>query len=346
MRRLAAALVAACLCCLPVSLAGRPEPRQAEPSRDWFIELDTWLSAVDGHEPGKADAAAEAIAPWSQDRLSRMLGDVLELRKRMGVYRDRPKAEIRLRLRRLQPADIEQLFRISGEERLAVDLNRVIRRGAVLHADIAMLARDLPVASADGGITVRLSDARQWSVGPETSHWGFGRDLVAALRHDEASERFTSDWYLGTAAHMQVERMLTKADQHLAQARRALPGDPEILFAGACALETLASRKVQTELSTLAAPPGYVFDDRPVRVLEDEAISLFRKALDRGLERPEARIRMGRLVGVRGDHPRAAAELQRALTGLGDRTLNYFGWLFLGDEFLALGDEGACRLRV
>ncbi len=270
-----------------------------------------------------------------------MLADLLGLRRQMAVYRTRPGAEIRLHARPLQPGDVELLCRVTAGERLAGDLNRVIRRGAVLHADIGRFARDLPQSASAKDILIRMSDARQSSVNPGTGHWRFGRDVVAALAPEASSARFTSAWYLATSAHMQVERMMTLADEHLAQARRALPDDPDILFAGACALETLASRRVQAELSEVRLPPGYTLPIRPPQALENEAIALFARVLERDPGRREARVRRARLVGLHGRHEEAAADLRRSLQPPDAEVLTYLAWLFLGDEELALGHRSA-----
>jgi tetratricopeptide (TPR) repeat protein len=135
---------------------------------------------------------------------------------------------------------------------------------------------------------------------------------------------------------MQDERMMMAADEHLAHARRAAPDDPDILFAGACALEALASRRVQTELATIVLPAGYRMEVRPVRGMEDEAIALFRRVLAHDPDRQEARVRTARLIGFHAGHAEAAAELRQALGASLPETLAYFAWLFLGDEELAL----------
>jgi hypothetical protein len=317
------------------------QPATTQKSRDWFADLDAWLSAVDRHEPGKADQTAEAIAAWTQERLAQTLADVISLRQQMAIYKQRPGAEVRLRARRLQPRDVELLCRITTSERVEGDLNRVLRQGAVLHADIGRFARDLPRPAVVTDILVMTTDARQMSVDPGTAHWQFGRDLLASLQPDLTSARFTAAWYRATAAHMQAERMMTLADLHLSQARRTVPEDVDILFAGACALESLASRRMQAELAGIVLPPGYVLSVRPVRSMEDEAITLFGKVLARDADRREARIRLARLVGLHGGHEAAAADLRRSLQAPLPQSLAYFGWLFLGDEELALAHREA-----
>jgi tetratricopeptide (TPR) repeat protein len=334
-KAVAAAAIGVCFCLLGVSRAG------TEPARDPFKDLDAWFSAVDLHAPGLADEAAQAIAPWTAERLTLTLDDLVALRKQMAIYKQRPGAEVRLRARRLQPGDVELLCRITTSERVAGDLDRVIRRGAVLHADIGRFARDLPLSPGTTDILVRTTDARQASVDPGTAHWQFGRDLLAQLQPDPPSPRFKAAWYLATAAHMHAERMMTLVDQHLSHARRVVPEDVDILFSGACALESLASRRVQAELAAITPPPGYRFALRPARPMEDEAIALFGRVLASDRDRREARVRRARLVGLHGGHEEAAADLRQSLQAPLPEPLAYFAWLFLGDEELALGHRAA-----
>lgn len=347
-------LAAIALCLLPATDRGAESGKRADsivatlqdqkPRPAWYQDLDTWLAAVDRHEAGRADEAAATVASWLPERLTLTLSDVVGFRRAMATYRQRPTAVIRVRSRPFAPDDIENLFRITSEERLRADLNRVLRRAAVLHADIAVFARDLPRPVGGRDVLVRLSDGRQAAVDSGSGHWRFGRELVAALVPDLVSFPFTRAWYLATGAYLQNDVQLTLADEHLAAARRVLPDDPEILFAGACALETLASRRVQGELSQVTLPAPYTLEHRAPRPMEDDAIALFGKALATQPDRYEARIRMARLVGLHGRHDEAAADLRKALQRAIPEVFAYFGWLFLGDEELALAHrEEAAR---
>jgi tetratricopeptide (TPR) repeat protein len=54
-------------------------------------------------------------------------------------------------------------------------------------------------------------------------------------------------------------------------------------------------------------------------------------------------LRLGRVLGLRGRHAEAAAELDRALPSLRDDRLRYYAHLFLGEELAALGRRDAAR---
>jgi tetratricopeptide (TPR) repeat protein len=322
-------------------MAGPVGSPAAARARDWFDDLQGWLAAIDEHEAGQPDSAAETIASWPQERLADVLAYALELRNAMAVYRDRPTAVIKFRGRPLAPSQVEDLCRISKQERLRADLDRVLRRAAVLHADIAQFARELPLPSGGRDLLVRMSDGRQAAMNQGTAHWRFGREVLDALRPSPEGTGFSIAWYLATGGFLQDDRQLTLADEHLAAGRKRMPDDADLLFAGACALETLASRRVQGELNGIALPAGYTWNLRPPRPLEDDAIGLFRKVVAAQPNRPEARVRLARLAGTHGAHAEAAADLRVALGAPLPEPLAYMAWLFLGDEELALGHAEA-----
>ncbi len=141
---------------------------------------------------------------------------------------------------------------------------------------------------------------------------------------------------------MQSDRLLTRSDEHLAYARIVAPDEPDILFASACAVETLASRRVQNELAGVALPAGHTFERRPVRELEDRSDRIVPKGA-----------RCATLHGARPGCGWRACSAREAVTtrrspssgrrfgGRASPTLDYFAWLFTGDEELALGRREA-----
>lgn len=326
---------------VPVATVGQDDPREAalgqmpQPGADpdWLLDLEAWLSAVDSHQPGTADAAARAIAPWPSARLVTMLDDVVGLRDHMAVTR----GEVHLKGRYLTARAIRRLLRITETERLGGELNRVLRRGAVLHADIAIFARDLPLGRDASGIEVSMADGRQASAVPnEAYQLRFGREVLSKLRPAPATDPFAHAWYRATAAYLQRHRRLTLAEEQLRHARAVLSEDADLLFRGACALETLASRRAQTEIRSLMLSDRYRLEIGSSAALERLALELFVRVLALEPGRGEARVRMARLLGQRGRHEEAATELERALAVDLDARIRYCAWLFLGDEALAL----------
>ncbi len=72
---------------------------------------------------------------------------------------------------------------------------------------------------------------------------------------------------------------------------------------------------------------------------------LLRRALQRDGQQVEARIRLGRVLGLRGKHVEAARELERTVSGAGeDRLLAYYARLLHGRELEATGNRVGARL--
>jgi tetratricopeptide (TPR) repeat protein len=67
-----------------------------------------------------------------------------------------------------------------------------------------------------------------------------------------------------------------------------------------------------------------------------QAEGYFRRALEIAPDHVEARLRLGRVLGLVGRHDDAARELRRALPSAGEDVLRYYGELFLGAEEEAL----------
>jgi len=62
----------------------------------------------------------------------------------------------------------------------------------------------------------------------------------------------------------------------------------------------------------------------------------FRKALESDPEFSEARLHLGRVTGLLGNHEQAVEELQKAAASITDSRLQYYCSLYLGNELAAL----------
>jgi tetratricopeptide (TPR) repeat protein len=69
----------------------------------------------------------------------------------------------------------------------------------------------------------------------------------------------------------------------------------------------------------------------------------FREAVASDPTMTEARLRLGRVIGLLGRHQEAIAELQRAVDSSDETLLRYYGEMFLGSEERALGRDAAAR---
>ena len=90
--------------------------------------------------------------------------------------------------------------------------------------------------------------------------------------------------------------------------------------------ETWASPVNQNPLLPRGASVPYGSRDAELRL----ARQYFEKALEKNPSFAEARLRLGRVTGLQGNHKKAIAELQNAAASITDPQLSYYGSLYLG----------------
>ena len=86
-------------------------------------------------------------------------------------------------------------------------------------------------------------------------------------------------------------------------------------------------------------PFGFTFEIGSERAELREAERLLRQALRENARLIEARVRLGRVLLLRGRHDEAAGELRQAAAAADEDLLRYFVALFLGAAEEALGNE-------
>jgi tetratricopeptide (TPR) repeat protein len=69
----------------------------------------------------------------------------------------------------------------------------------------------------------------------------------------------------------------------------------------------------------------------------------FQKAIDENPGLAEGHLRLGRVLGLMGDHKQAAAELQKASAAIQDPQLSYYASLYLGCELRILSRKSEAR---
>jgi tetratricopeptide (TPR) repeat protein len=223
----------------------------------------------------------------------------------------------------------------------------VLRRGAMLHADVAMSSGGVlfegmstPPASAAERLTISVEDGRDSGIFFGAVHWDIARNLLDHIR--PAGDPMVRLWYHATAAWMQAHSYHENVD-HLTRALSLFPKDPDLLFLSGCEHESFARPSIQAAVRSVKLPPGYDMAVQSEEVELRQAETRFRRALD---ERPafvEARIRLGRVLLMRGRGREAAEELRRASTGTDEDLLKYFSAMFLGaaEEAIGNGDAAA-----
>jgi tetratricopeptide (TPR) repeat protein len=252
--------------------------------------------------------------------------------------------------------ELRQLATLVRIARSRGDDNYILRRGAILHADVAILAPQSmaapgEVARPTGGLErfrMEISDGQEIDLHQSAIHWEIARMLLDFVRPrgvdhaDPGHDEMVRQWYRATAAWMQLREDHDKL--HLDRARAIFPNDPDILFLSACQRETYAGVPIQTAVRSASLPTGVTIDVGSERVELREAEGLFRRALEIKSDHTEARLRYGRVLGALGRHDEAAVQLRRAVADLTDRQLLYYAELFLGGEEEALGNRDAARV--
>jgi tetratricopeptide (TPR) repeat protein len=366
-------------------------------TNDRIQRLKQWMNAVDRHEPGAHDAAVMDVGTWSNAELQGLWVDVYalaQLTRNLGANRfllraegQRGDTEIRytawqIRQMRvfacaaagiLPRPDCAQLYnaasgadddlvRLSAhaaaERSTSGDDNYLMRRAALLHADVAMLEprgvvesfANRPVGPpAIGPQTWRIdiSDGRGLDVGLSALHWDIARlalDQVrpgASAKPAPARDAMVRAWYRATAAWMQYRE--DHDTQHLDRARAIFPDDPDILFLSGCQRESYAAPSIQAATRTVTLPPGLTVGVGSDRAELRLAEGFFKRALAKQPDMGETHLRLGRVLGLEGRHADAAAEIRQAMSLLGETPLRYYGELFLGAEEEALGRVDAAR---
>jgi hypothetical protein len=353
-----------------------------------------WLKAVHQHDPGEDDAALEDLASWSGDDLRALWADAKFLAllmrnvklSRFSIADRRGTVPIvypPVQLQRMRAMACAVIGRLASAEctavhananldddlrRLAADAaadrdrtgedNYILRRAALLHADVEIIARPEMTSTATssahplpGPQQVRADslDGVALNVREVAIHWAIGRTLLESItpkhadRPQPGRDQMVRDWYRATTAWMQhVESHHT---DHIDRGRELFPADPDILFLSGTLHEVYATPEIQAASRGVTMPTGFSMDIGSARGELRQAENFLRRAVEHAPEMAEAHLRLGRVLGLQGHHTEAVAELRQALTLLDDEELRYDGELFAGAEEEALGSyEAAAEL--
>lgn len=361
--RLLGVLLACCAIATPAGMARRqnaPASKQAELPPD-VARLREWVRAVQAYHDGSVEAL-QPVAVWSAADLKATvlaLRDLRQVLARAYASHGRISADDRVKSRNGGPSfpadELQRLLGLTDDEARKGDVNRLLRRGVLMHSDIGVLVSigKLSAGPSPAGLprAVRVLDgARQ---GPDDSirHWQMGIALFDSVTPEPARDETVHLWYLATAAYMRRHYLLVQALDVLNRARELFPDDADFQFYSGCLDESQAAPRIQAAVASAmsavvvrgsAAPiTGRTVSASPA--LWERAATYFRAALKLRPEWPEARMRLGHVYGLLGRHREAATELRAALDATKDPTIIYCASLFLGAEEQALGDRVAAR---
>ena len=234
--------------------------------------------------------------------------------------------------------ELRRLAVLASAAREHGDANYVLRRGALLHGDAAMIVGNAlgPLDTSSGNdvpVRVRIVDGESTAVGAGEFHWEMARHLLDAVR--PGRDAMVKLWYQATASWMQQQEQYNSS--HLAHARELFPDDDEIFFLSGCEREAQAGPVLQSAARTVALPTGIIVDVPSEGVALKDAESFFRRALALNPTRADTRMRLGHVLLDRRKPKEAADELRKALASTADPNLLYFASMFLGAAEEALG---------
>jgi tetratricopeptide (TPR) repeat protein len=317
--------------------------------------LQQWLDAVEHHEPGQKDGAVEEAAAWSSGDLRKLWNDVQVL---VAILEDPKKTRFRVLLpdaatpsrknpppvltfRRDERAILDALAR----RVIAAGPNVVLRRAVLLHTDVITLAPDIAAAAAgpapsNAPVRMLVGDGNSRGVESVSQHWELARFAAGSITPDPRADSFVREWYRATVAYGQGAESFDAAQ--LRHGLSLFPRDPQLLFLAGCEREAFASPLFQAFARSVRS----TFQQAPFGSTGNEleaAERFYRQALEVEPDFDDARVRLGRVVGLRGRHAEAAETLQRALDGRLDASMQYLAVLFLGVEREALGQLEAAR---
>ena len=282
-----------------------------------------------------AEGIAEGIVPKNRDAAEQLLPQAECAKFRTGDALD---------------ADLRTLASAAAKGRGVGADNYVLKRGALLMADIAILrpgesSTQSKPSSRSRSFLVKISDGQGTDIVDEAVHWEIAQTLLDAVRTriDErpAPQRdpMVRDWYRATAAWLLLNHRYIVG--HLEHALTLFPDDSAILFLAGSQHEAYATSKMQNVVRSVDLPPGTTNPLSSDRGELREAESLFRRSIGANGEHAEAHLRLGRVLALQGRFADARPELQKALEIAPNDVIRYYGELFLAAVEESLGNLDA-----
>ena len=342
--------------------------------------LVAWTNAVMEHTPGRVDGPVAMVRRWTfAERIDlnpamQMFLDALTTARPSAVPKksaDPPRPADRVRS--LAEAAfhsmgvttfLERAAVLHGDAAMAAPRessrapgstpgpkrgNPAPRAGA--KPDPPLLYRARTLVDTDG--EVRDEVPRDWN-------WTFARSLLEPqmFKRAEAAwpRAFVTQWYHATAAFMLRNGLYSDARMHLQNAAAVLGDDPLVLFDRACLAEIHGLPIVQNVLTERdivmlrrrearrAENGGEMANVVGVPLLETtntEAERLFRRTLAAAPSFVEARVRLARLLLLRGHRGEALDEAEAALRAAPERTVRFYADMIAGRASRMLGRNEA-----
>jgi tetratricopeptide (TPR) repeat protein len=275
-----------------------------------------WSDALARHIPGKSDSPAMTIGKWSEHDLK----SVLTYIKKLSAQ------PVQSAKRTLARGQIRRLLGMTDQEARDGDLNRILKQGALLHTDIALLELGTGISENPSDVMGLFADGRLL-FSSYNAHWQLARQLLDSVS-GVSDDPLVRQWYIATIAFMQSRRDYGYSKRNLKSALDIFPDDAQILFYAGVLHEIYASPVSQNN----SLPSGWKVSYGPKESELKLAKQFLQKAVSANPDSMEARLHLGRVLGLLGRHQLAVAQLQPAHASIKDPQLQYYASLFLGHE--------------
>ena len=314
-----------------IGMSGELSLSQSEKRTDPNYQLrkvEEWRTAAVQHQSGEPDSAAVTIGGWDEMDLELVAKFVVKL-----ASLSEKKAK-----RTLARASLRRVLQLTDHEVRLGNLNRVLKQGALLHTDIAVLELKTGGKPNTSAPVAVFYDGRMGTL-PKQVHWEFARQLINSVSPSPSEDPLARQWYIATTAYMQSRRLFVYARQNLENALEIFPSDDRILFYAGILHETWASPSNQN----VQLPPRWKLNYGSRESELKRARKFFQKSIEANPNSAETHLRLGRVIGLLGKHPQAVAELQLAAEATKDPQLLYYASLYLGYELAMISRQSEAR---
>lgn len=349
------------ICVFPSTAAAQRQVPPINPST--AIVYGRWTDAVMQHVPGEADDALMAIEAFTPE-------DRQQLNAGLNMFRD---ALLKKSVRASNAAQ-KRIADLGAAMALTPGFGVFVERALLLHGDAAIVALQDPEVAPAGASAALVPpragapalprqvlerDGEVVGVTSPNWNWSFTRALVAFQPPKAGTPlyAFVADWFHATTAFLMSRRQFGEAQTHLRVGALVAGKDARVLFDYGTFFEMQGMPISQSLLSSedvAAMRPGsrlslatrslatQITGVRPVEAENEDAIRRYRWALDIDPDLAEARVRLARILLVRGDEDGAAKELSKALASLAtakvkDPVVEFYAQLFAARADRAMG---------
>jgi tetratricopeptide (TPR) repeat protein len=358
-------LIAALFCSYSSTGKAQMNPPDYTDPGYWLSLIEQWRQAVEQHRPGEADSAAVEIGRWPAFELEFSIALFKKLVRRPLHELTIPHA--------LGCKALGDYLGIEREE----DKNYWLKRGALLHADIALLQLEAGLADSNrmqiSSIQKAIKSSKNsgektcWSIQLRSvafldlknkddgemaliedgkpvytnagRHMEFGRFLLNSVIPEPSHDEMVKEWFIATAAYGLSTGRPPYIEKHLKDAVNIFSSDALILFYAGMLHETYATPRYQNAPRLL----GLKYSHGTRKTELELAQKFFRRAVTANPNFAEARLRLGHVSGLLGYHKQAVSELQAAMAAVTDPQMQYYAALFLGNELAVLGKTADAR---